>query len=228
VPVLLDDGLLIKVCGITNESDALLAVGLGADALGFVFAPSVRQMAPKAVERIIDRLPSGVLTVGVFRDEAPKRVVEIVNGIGLQAAQLHGSETPAEATYVAERVPMLLKAFPAGHPDVGEPERYGATLVLVDAASPGSGQVFDWRLAEGVVDPRRLVVAGGLGPGNVAAAITRLRPRGVDVASGVEREPGRKDPALLQAFVAEARRAAAALAGPPEPDGLFDWEEVEQ
>jgi len=221
------EDLLVKVCGITSESDALLAVGLGADALGFVFAPSIRQMAPKAVERIVDRLPSGVLTVGVFRDEAPRRVVEIVNGIGLHAAQLHGSETPNEARAVAERVPLVIKAFPAGHPDVAEPDRYGAALVLVDGASPGSGQVFDWRLAEGVVDPRRLLVAGGLTPTNVGQAVTRLRPRGVDVASGVEREPGRKDPALLQAFIAAARRAAAELVEPEVDDGLFDWEEVD-
>lgn len=231
--------LLVKICGITSEADALLAVGLGADAVGFVFAPSPRQMTRQQVQRIVERLPRGVLTVGVFRDEAPTRVVETVNGIGLDAAQLHGSEPPDECRWVAERVRVLIRALPAGHPEVGEALGYGASLVLVDAASPGSGEVFDWRLAEGVVDPSRLVVAGGLTPGNVGAAVTHLRPRGVDVSSGVESSPGVKDPRLVRAFVAAARAAASpnrpgpaggGLPGPAatdeadDPDGgPFDW-----
>lgn len=237
-PLLPPGELLVKICGITSEADALLAVGLGADALGFVFAPSPRQMSRRAVQRIVERLPRGVLTVAVFRDEAPGRVVEIVNDIGLDAAQLHGSEGPDEVRWVAGRVPMVIKAFPAGHAGVAEALDHGAELVLVDAASPGSGEVFDWRLAEGVVDPRRLVVAGGLNPQNVADAVAHLRPRGVDVSSGVEAAPGRKDPRLLAAFVAAARGAAGTApaaadpavatgpvtAGPPsEEPGPFDW-----
>lgn len=205
--------LLVKICGITSEADALLAVGLGADALGFVFAPSARQMTRQAVRRIVERLPRGILTVGVFRDDAPARVVETVNGIGLDAAQLHGSEPADECRWVAERVRTVIRALPAGHPEVGEALGYGASLVLVDATSPGSGEVFDWRLAEGVVDPSRLLVAGGLTPGNVAAAVAHLRPRGVDVSTGVESAPGVKDPRLLQAFIAAARGAGAAPAG---------------
>lgn len=221
-------GLLVKICGITSEADALLAVGLGADAIGFVFAPSTRQMAPRAVQRIVERVPRGVLTVGVFRDEAPARVVEVVNTIGLGAAQLHGAESPDECQWVAERVPMVIKAFPAGHPGLSDALGSGASLVLVDAASPGSGQVFDWRLAEGVVDPARLIVAGGLTPGNVADAVGALRPRGVDVATGVESSPGRKDPRLVRAFVAAARRAAGRTGqgtaeALPADGAPFDW-----
>jgi phosphoribosylanthranilate isomerase len=227
--------VLIKVCGITSEADAMLAIGLGATAIGFIFAPSPRQMSPQAVERIVERLPRDeVLTVGVFRNEARSRVTDIVNGIGLRAAQLHGDETPEDARWVAERVPLLIKAFPAGDPGITRIDEYGAAYVLVDAASPGSGEVFDWRLAEGVADPGRLIVSGGLHEGNVADAISFLRPLGVDAASGLESAPGVKDPRKVRGFVAAARQAAAALdqdaghgedAGDEAPAGFFDWQQ---
>ena len=162
--------MLVKICGITSEPDALLAVGLGADAIGFVFAPSPRQVAPQAVRRIIERVPPEILTVGVFRNEAAARVVDIVNGIGLRAAQLHGDESVEDTRWVAERVPVTIKAFPAGHRKIARIDDYGVEVVLVDAPSPGSGEVFDWRLAEGVVDPARLIVSGGLHAGNVGDA----------------------------------------------------------
>jgi phosphoribosylanthranilate isomerase len=200
--------VLVKICGITSEADALLAVALGADAVGFVFAPSHRQVSPQAVRRIIERLPPEILTVGVFRNEAPVRVVEITNSIGLRAAQLHGDETAKDTRWVAERVRLVIKAFPAGHRNVTRLDSYGAGLVLVDADSPGSGEVFDWRLAEGVVDPARLIVSGGLHSGNVADAIEHLHPFGVDVSTGVEAMPGVKDPRKVRAFVVAARRAA--------------------
>jgi phosphoribosylanthranilate isomerase len=224
--------MFVKICGITSEADALLAVGLGADAVGFVFAPSPRQVTVPAVRKIIDRVPSDILTVGVFRNEARSRVVEIVNRIGLKAAQLHGDETPDDASWVAERVPVMFKAFPAGHRNIARIDEYGADKVLVDAESPGSGEVFDWRLAEGVVDPARLIVSGGLHPDNVGDAIAHLQPFGVDVSSGVEAASGHKDPHKVRAFVLAARAAAGELAphvdsqpddsGPSTP---FDWEE---
>jgi phosphoribosylanthranilate isomerase len=205
--------ILVKICGITSEADALLAVAMGADALGFVFAPSPRQVTPKVVRNIVERVPRGIVTVGVFRNEAPRRVAEIVNEIGLRAAQLHGDESTADTRWVAERVPLTIKAFPAGHPGIGRFKAYGAQAVLVDALSPGSGEVFDWRVAEGVVDPRRLIVSGGLHAGNVGDAIAHLRPLGVDVSSGVESEPGRKDPTRVRDFVAAARAAERLLPG---------------
>lgn len=226
----------MKICGVTTEADAMLAVALGADAIGFVFAPSPRQVSPHAVELIADRLPREVMTVGVFRDESPKRVVEIVNGIGLGAAQLHGSEAIADCIYISERVPMCIKAFPAGHPGIGRFEDYGAGLVLVDGASPGSGEVFDWRLAEGVVDPGRLLVSGGLNAANVGAAVEHLRPFGVDVSSGVESSPGRKDPRKIRDFVRAAKRGSDAVARSGDPAAgaapeavavAYDWEEEE-
>jgi phosphoribosylanthranilate isomerase len=220
------DDLLVKICGITSEADALLAVGLGADVLGFVFAPSPRQVTVSSVADIVKRLPHEVLTVGVFRDEAPSRVVEIANHIGLGAVQLHGHETAEDCLWVRERVACTIKAFAAGERAVGRFAEFGADYLMIDGPSPGSGQVFDWRLGEGVVDHGRLIVSGGLRPDNVAQAVAHLRPRGVDVASGVESGPGRKDPHLLRDFVANAREAAAAVAAdhPARYEAADSWD----
>jgi phosphoribosylanthranilate isomerase len=204
--------LMVKICGLTNEADALLAVGLGADAVGFVFAPSPRQVSPATVTDIVKRLPHGVLSVGVFRDEAPARVVDIANHVGLGAVQLHGHEMAEEARWVRQRVPRTIKAFPAGDRTIERFADFGADYLLIDGENPGSGKVFDWRMGEGVADPRRLIVSGGLHPDNVAQAVAHLHPFGVDVCSGVEASPGRKDPRLLAAFVANARQAAQELA----------------
>lgn len=196
--------MFVKICGTTSEADALLAVALGADAVGFVFAPSPRQIAPGVASDIAKRLPPEVLTVGVFRDEAPARVVEIVNTVGLRAAQLHGHETADQARWVRERVPFVIQAFPAGAPAVARAGEYGVDVVMLDAPRPGSGQVFDWALAE-VPDGLRLMLAGGLTAGNVAEAIARVHPWGVDVVTGVEKSPGVKDPISLRAFIAAAK-----------------------
>jgi phosphoribosylanthranilate isomerase len=215
-----DDELFVKICGITSEADALLAVGLGASAVGFVFAPSPRQMAPSAVADIVKRLPHETVTVGVFRDEAPRRVVEIAGQIGLRSVQLHGFESADDTRWVAERVNWTIKAFPAGHRNIERFPEYGAQTLLVDGANPGSGELFDWRLAEGVVDPGRLMVSGGLRPDNVAAAVAHLHPWGVDVSSGVESSPGVKDPGRLRDFVAAARQAGRDVLAQRRADGL--------
>jgi phosphoribosylanthranilate isomerase len=196
--------VFVKICGTTSEADALLAVAMGADAVGFVFAPSPRQIAVGLASDIAKRLPPEVMTVGVFRDEAPARVVEIVNGVGLRAAQLHGHETAEQARWVRQRVPFVIQAFPAGAPAVARAGDYRADVVMIDSPRPGSGQIFDWELAE-VPDGLRLMLAGGLHAGNVAEAIARVHPWGVDVVTGVERSPGVKDPVRLRAFVAAAK-----------------------
>ena len=216
--------MFVKVCGTTSEEDALLAVAMGADAVGFIFAPSSRQVAPGLVRDIVRRLPPEVVTVGVFRDAAPESVVKVVNGIGLGAAQLHGRETPEQTAFVRERVPLVVKAFAAGGPRIRRASDYKADMVMLDAPSPGSGQVFDWRLAEGVPDSCRLVLAGGLNAGNVADAIAQVHPWGVDVVTGVESEPGHKDPRALRAFV-QAVRDAAVPAYEGAEDGPYDWKE---
>jgi phosphoribosylanthranilate isomerase len=215
--------MFVKVCGTTSEEDALLAVAVGADAVGFVLAPSPRQVAVERVRDIVARLPPDILTVGVFRDAAPEQVVEAVHRGRLKAAQLHGHERPEETRYVHERVPIVLKAFSAGDPSVRTAADHGADAIILDAARPGSGRVFDWTLTEDAPVNLRLVVAGGLGPDNVGAAVSRINPWGVDATSGVEASPGQKDPRLLRAFVAAAR-----LATPPEHQGSedrpYDWE----
>jgi phosphoribosylanthranilate isomerase len=218
--------MFVKICGITSEEDALLAVALGADAVGFVFAPSTRQLQPVQVYDIVRRLPPDVLTVGVFRDEAPQRVVDIVHQVGLRAAQLHGHESVADTEYVRSRVPIVIKAFPAGSPALERVRDYPADAILIDSREPGSGQVFDWTLIDATPVGRRLILAGGLTPDNVADAIERVHPWGVDVATGVERTPGRKDPLKVRDFVERARKAApAASTYEPADDGPYDWQE---
>lgn len=214
----------VKICGITSEEDALLAVAMGADAVGFVFAPSPRQMSPSAVQAITRRLPPEIVTVGVFRDERPQTVVDVVHRAGLRVAQLHGSESREDCGYVAVRVPAVIKVFQAGDQRIGRAAEYGADIIMVDSPSPGSGKVFDWRLAEGAPRGRRLVLAGGLDPTNVAEAIKTVHPWGVDVSSGVESSPGKKDPTKIRAFV-QAAKAAEPAAYDPGDNSLFDWQE---
>ena len=215
--------MFVKICGITAEDDALLAVALGADAVGFIFAPSKRQVRPAQAAEIARRLPLEILTVGVFRDETKERVVEIINSTGLRAAQLHGHESAEDCRWIRERVPATIRALPAGSPDLDRFDEFGADVLLLDSPTPGSGQVFDWSLAEGRPSNRRTLLAGGLNPDNVVDAITRIRPWGVDVASGVEREPGRKDPTKLREFI------VAAQSVPPLPehealgDAPYNW-----
>ncbi len=220
--------LFVKICGITSEADALLSVSLGASAIGFIFAPSPRQVSVHLAGDIAKRLPEHVLTVGVFRDEAPQRIVEAARVAGLGAVQLHGHETVEETQWVRARVPTVIKAFRAGERAIGRFEEFGADYLLVDGDNPGTGKVFDWRLAEGVADPHRLIVSGGLRPDNVADAVAHLRPHGVDVSSGVEAAPGRKDPLLLRAFIGNARAANAEAVARDAPADLvaeepYDW-----
>ena len=221
----------VKICGTTNLEDALAAVEAGADALGFVFWPdSPRRVTAAQAARIVAGLPAGVEKVGVFVDEDIERVWQAAGEAGLTAVQFHGLETPrlmrrfrtyAELDDEARaRTTRVFKAIPVG----GDPYavlRYviGAddvlAAVLLDSGggrSPGgTGQPFDWdQAAEFALDLGqrfRLILAGGLRPENVGQAIQKLRPWGVDVATGVEREPGRKDHAKLRAFIAAARNA---------------------
>ncbi|MFZ4812619.1 MAG: phosphoribosylanthranilate isomerase [Ilumatobacteraceae bacterium] len=214
--------MFVKICGITNEDDALFSVAMGANAVGFIFAPSTRQVAASQVYDITRRLPAEILTVGVFRDEHPDLVVDTVNRAGLKAAQLHGHETPGMVADVASRVRWVIKAVVAGSPDAAQADQFGTDLILVDSPGGGSGKVFDWGLFDALPEGPRYILAGGLDPENVAAAVTRLQPWGVDVASGVERSPGRKDAVKIKQFIERARAAS------PErhigPDELpYDW-----
>lgn len=200
--------MFVKICGITNEEDALLAVAMGADAVGFIFAPSPRQVAAQQVYDITRRLPPEILTVAVFRDEHPSRVIDTVHRAGLKAAQLHGHETPEMVAQVAEQIRWVIKVVVAGSPDARRANEFGTDLVLVDSPGGGSGKVFDWTLIDEVAEGPRLILAGGLTPDNVADAVRTVRPWGVDVASGVESSPGRKDALKVKSFIQRAREAA--------------------
>ena len=202
--------MFVKICGTTSEEDALLAVALGADAVGFVFAPSPRMVSPTGSSDIVKRLPREILTIGVFRNEAPERVVAIVNQAGLGGAQLHGRETVEQALHVRQRVRFLIKAFPAGDPNVAQAADYLRRRGhgrLAPSPARGRSSTGPWpRCPSGI----RLMLAGGLTAANVGAAIAQVHPWGVDVATGVEASPGRKDPRKLRAFVVAARAAAHA------------------
>lgn len=215
--------MFVKICGTTTEDDALLAVAMGADAIGFIFAPSPRQIHPAKAADIVKRLPPEILTVGVFRDEHPERVVDIVSQAGLKAAQLHGQESAEQSRWVRERVQLTIKAFPAGSRAVDRALDFGADMVMLDAPNPGSGQVFDWKLVDGVPPGARLVLAGGLTPENVGDAIAQSQCWGVDVVTGVESAPGRKDPTKLRTFVANAK-AAAVPRYEAEATAPYDWQ----
>jgi phosphoribosylanthranilate isomerase len=220
--------MFVKVCGTTCEDDALLAVAMGADAVGFVFAPSPRQVAPQVAGDIVKRLPPEIVSVGVFQDTPPERVLRVAHAAGLRGVQLHGREPVETARWLSTRLPMVIQAFPAGDARVSRARDYQAHVVLLDAPHPGSGQVFDWSLASEVPAGQRFMIAGGLTAANVAAAIARARPWGVDVVSGVEREPGRKDPIKMREFIEAARAAGAEFEHPddePDEGAVYDWED---
>jgi phosphoribosylanthranilate isomerase len=174
-------------------------------------------------------LPPGVVTVGVFRDERRERVAELVNTLGLGGAQLHGREPLSDVRWIRQRVPFVIQGFAAGDPAIAAVANGPVDIVLVDANEPGSGSVFDWALADVVPAGVRLLLAGGLNAENVASAIRRVRPWGVDVSTGVETfaGSGRKDARKLRRFVEAARVAGDQLANDswaPDPGGQpYDW-----
>lgn len=203
--------VFVKICGVTNVDDALLAAGLGADAIGLNFAASTRRIPLEIARDVMRRLPPDVLAVGVFRNQSREEVVETAHSLGLRVVQLHGHETPEDCRWVAERVPAVIRAFAIADPALTGGADYGPHRLLIDSAQPGSGQVFDWSNLENVLGGRSFILAGGLDPENVADAIGIARPWGVDVASGVESSSGRHDPSKVRRFIANARSAAAAV-----------------
>lgn len=216
--------MFVKICGITSEDDALLAVAMGADAVGFVFAPSVRQIAVQQAYDITRRLPPEVLTVGVFRDEHPKRVIEMVHRSGVKGAQLHGNESKATVAEVAKGVQFVVKAYIAGSRLIAESGSLATDTILIDGAAPGSGHLFDWSLVGEIPEGMRTILAGGLTPENIADAVQTVNPWGVDVSTGVEQAPGKKDALKVKRFIERARSAAPVpYLGPEEIP--YDWKE---
>jgi phosphoribosylanthranilate isomerase len=201
----------IKICGLTRLEDALLAAELGADALGFNLWPgSKRHLDADAVRAIVDRLPPFVTTVGVFVNQAPTDVLSLAAQSGVQAVQLHGDESWEDVN--GYPIPAIKAFRVAGPESLADLHRYRVKAVLLDTPSAGfggSGQTFDWALAAEVARHARVVLAGGLTPDNVADAVRAVRPYAVDVASGVERAPGVKDPEKLRRFVENASQEIA-------------------
>jgi len=197
----------VKICGITNLADALAACRLGADALGFVLAPSPRQVSPDQARAIIAQLPPLVGTVGVFVDAPPVEVSVLRRYCGLDWVQLHGDEDEDQAAMQWPRVIKALRVAPGREPD---PAAYPGCALLLDTYHPqeagGTGQSFDWGLAVDIARRRPIILAGGLNPDNVARAIEQVQPYAVDVSSGVEKEKGVKDHERIASFIAQVRR----------------------
>jgi phosphoribosylanthranilate isomerase len=218
----------VKICGITNFADAQVAVEAGADLLGFIFYPkSPRYVGPDQVKEIVSRLHSDSSRnppaipfprlVGVFVDEDAGRVAEILAHTGIDYAQLHGGEPPALLEQLAPRAFKALRPA-SGEEAVIDAEWFGefgpadGPQLLIDAYDPhaygGTGKKADWHTAAGLARLYpRLMLAGGLTPENVAQAVRTVRPWGVDVSSGVERQPGQKDHDAVRAFIQRAREA---------------------
>jgi phosphoribosylanthranilate isomerase len=191
----------VKICGITRVEDAVAAESAGADGIGFVFVPGTkRHVTANAARLISDALGPFIARVGVFRDATLETVLETVERAGLSTVQLH-DVTDGFAEQVTARV-SVIRALSHGA------KIPGTGTVHVDAAEPGSGKTFDWDALElGALEGRRWMLAGGLTPDNVADAVRRLQPWGVDVSSGVERAAGIKDAKKITAFVRAARGA---------------------
>ena len=209
--------MFIKICGTTSAEDALLAVSLGADALGFIFAESKRQVDIATVAAIIPQLPAETISVGVFRNESAERILEIVSATGLTGVQLHGAEGPEVAQALRSTVPFLVQVFTADDPRLARLDDYPIDAVLLDSSTPGSGETFDWSRIDGLPQRRRVILAGGLSAANVAEAVKRVRPWGVDAVSGVEASAGRKDPEALAAFLTSSRDALSEFSTDPGP-----------
>ncbi len=194
----------VKICGLTRVEDALAAEDAGADALGLNFVPNTKRFISLARAQDISRALSPFMArVGVFRNASFETILETVEQVGLNAVQLNGQESDGFAARVAKVRPVI-RAI-SFNPDLKLPEH---ETLLIDGADPGSGEAFDWAALEILnLAGRRWLLAGGLNPDNVAAAVRQLQPWGVDVSSGVEASAGIKNPRLVRAFIENAKMA---------------------
>jgi phosphoribosylanthranilate isomerase len=200
----------VKMCGITTIEDAALCVEAGADALGFIFVEKTpRLVTPATAAAIIRTLPPFVTPVGVFWDHPPGHVKAVAEACGLRVLQFHGDESPED---VAQFTLPVIKAIKVGGAaGLAQIDRYDVSAILLDSPARWSEgearEPIQWELAARVTPARRIVLSAGLTPDNVARAITVARPYAVDVNSGVEARPGKKDGDKVRRFMAEARRA---------------------
>jgi len=197
----------VKICGITNWTDARRAVEAGAQFLGFNFyRPSPRYIQPAAARRIIRRLPDGIAAVGVFVNESEANMLAIAHRVGLDYLQLHGDERPEKVARLKREIPVIKAVRVRDSFRPKQLDSFGrASAILLDGFDVrrhgGTGKTFNWNLARGSNGSRRIFLAGGLTPENVAEAIRVARPYAVDVCSGVEARPGKKDPARIVALM---------------------------
>lgn len=196
---------IIKICGITRESDALGAVAQGANALGFIFAPSTRKVDAEAVRDIARRIPKDILTVGVFRNTDIDEIVKIVRRANLNAVQLHGHESVEDVSALKEHVGTVIKAVVCDTSLLAEFDESDADFLLVDGENPGSGETHDFEPLRRVTLLTPVIAAGGLTPLTVSNVVRNYPVVGVDVSTGVEAAPGIKDPVLVAQFVQAAR-----------------------
>lgn len=204
---LLIEGLFVKVSGVTSEEDALFSIGLGASAVGFEFGPTPRQITPSVAHDIVRRLPQGAVSVGVFRNELPQRIVEIANTLGLTAVQIDGPMSQQQLAYVAERVNTLLRTIPSTGVIDAQLQASGVDYLLLPESDDHDSLVdcLDTFLDETIRTP--IIASGGLTASNVVDVVQNYPVWGVDVRAGVETSPGVKDPVLLGEFVANAHWA---------------------
>lgn len=196
-------GPFVKICGLRTGRDVEAAVEAGADAVGFVFAAgSPRTVDAATVRGLVGRVPAGVLTVGVFRGQSVEEVRRLTQESGVRSVQLHGDEGPEYYEELRAQGRTLIRATATAVVAAGE---YGEDLLLLDAPDPGSGKPWNWGSEEFTAPRGRWLLAGGLDPANVRAALEATGAWGVDVSSGVERERGVKSPELIRAFLAAAR-----------------------
>ncbi|MDE0042443.1 MAG: phosphoribosylanthranilate isomerase [Candidatus Poribacteria bacterium] len=198
----------VKICGITNLEDALTAVESGADALGFVFVPDTpRFVKPDQVAAVVAELPPFITTVGLFASKDAAKIRTIANQCRLDAIQLHADVTPEFCSNLDRRVIKAIRVKDESSLSILSDYDVNAFLLdaYVEGKMGGTGKVFDWNLALQAKDYGRIIVAGGLNPDNVAQAVRRVKPYGVDVSSGVELVPGRKDPDKVGKFINAVR-----------------------
>jgi phosphoribosylanthranilate isomerase len=199
------DGLLIKVSGVTNEQDALLAIGLGANVVGFEFSQGPRQMSSQAVSEIVRRLPVGALTVGVFRGDMPQHIVEVANGVGLSGVQIEGPVSTGALAYVSERVRTVLRMAPSI--ESAQIAAQECDYLLLPEADSRQDLVatLDFFTEYDLFTP--LIASGGLQVDNVVDIVQNYPVWGVDVRSGVELAPGIIDAGLMSDFIYNAKWA---------------------
>ncbi|HTP79429.1 MAG TPA: phosphoribosylanthranilate isomerase [Bacteroidota bacterium] len=202
--------LFVKFCGITNLEDARFAASLGADAVGFIFYPqSERYVDPQKAAEIVARLPEHVSKIGVFVNASKSEILDVVGSVKLSAVQLYGKEGPDDLVNFETSVIKVFRVDPTF--DVERMKNYIVDAFLLDTYHAGlyggSGKTFDWNIAVKAKEYGKIILSGGLNPDNIEAAIRLVQPYGVDVSSGVERAPGKKDREKMRDFISRARNA---------------------